>query len=89
MTNLTTDAAAYVAALAETIRGRSVPMAVVDDAGRYDGLGAITADDQPQRRFGVRDMRHVALYRLMPVAYNPAAQSIVDGARAWLEANPA
>jgi hypothetical protein len=58
--------------LASTIAASPIPMAVCDYAGRFDGDGKITADSP--RRFGTRDLRHVAIYKLDVVRFNPAAR---------------
>lgn len=61
-----------IEALAAQIASSPIPLAVVDYAGRVDADGLIT-EDSP-RRYGYRDLRHVAIYGLKVVRYNPAAR---------------
>ncbi|WP_282093523.1 hypothetical protein [Epibacterium ulvae] len=42
-------------------------MNVVDYAGRTDGAGEITIESPPQRRYGLRDSQHVAIYGLTSI----------------------
>lgn len=58
--------------LAQSIASSPIAMAVVDYAGRYDGDGLVT-EDSP-RRYGVRDLRHVAIYGLTALRFNAAAR---------------
>jgi hypothetical protein len=60
--------------LAAMIAASPIPMAVVDYAGRCDGDGKITERTDPRRRFGTRDLRHVSIYGLKAVRFNPAAR---------------
>lgn len=65
---------AHIDALAASIENRTCPMAVVDYAGMRDGDGPITKDDEPRRRYGTRDMRHVAIYKFTTLHLNKAAR---------------
>lgn len=69
-----TDATQTLADLAASIAGRSCPMAVVDYAGKRDGMGWIKESSPPTRRYGVRDMNHVKSYDLTVVSLNQAAK---------------
>lgn len=59
--------------LAKLEEGVAVPMAIVDYLGRRDADGLVTERTCMDRRFGSRDMRHVAIYDLRAVRLNPAA----------------
>lgn len=59
--------------LAKLEEGVAIPMAVVDYLGRRDADGLVTEASCMDRRFGSRDMRHVAIYDLRVVRLNPAA----------------
>lgn len=73
-TTYTADQTARIERLSCMIEDSTCPMAVVDYLGRVDGDGRVTLKSDPRRRFGTRDMRHVAIYGLKVVALNPAAQ---------------
>ena len=64
---------AYIANLFLTIKDNKTPMAVVDYLGRVDADGQVDEDTCLRRRYGVRDMRHVAIYKLTVVKCNEAA----------------
>lgn len=70
-----TQAADHLARLAADIAGKACPMAVVDYLGRRDADGRIDEATPDNRRYGVRDMRHVEIYALKVVSLNPAAQA--------------
>jgi hypothetical protein len=73
MTLYTPAQQAHIDKLLGSVAGSPIPMAVTDDAGRVDGNGPILETDEPSRRFGVRCMDHVAIYKLKVVAKNQAA----------------
>lgn len=59
---------AYIEHLKEQAdRSETRKMNVVDYAGRADGDGKITEDSPPQRRYGLRDSNHVAIYNLKSI----------------------
>lgn len=60
--------------LAAQISTSPIPMAVVDYAGRVDGDGLITEASPDRRRYGTRDLRHVAIYGLKALRFNQAAR---------------
>lgn len=67
--------------LADTVEHYSVPMAVVDYLGRqkqafgsHDLKFVEVTEDDPER-FGVRDLRHVAIYNLEVVSFNAAGRA--------------
>jgi hypothetical protein len=71
--------ASYIDALAKSIEGNPVPMAVVSYVGKHDGDGIVTdgnsAKGEPlSRMYGTRDMRHVAIYKLDALRLNKAAR---------------
>lgn len=68
----TTAQTARIDQLAGLIASSPIPQAVVDYAGRVDGDGMI--GENSSRRFGTRDLRHVEIYRLAVVRFNPAAR---------------
>ena len=70
------EKAAYVEDLFRTIETSSCPMAVVDYLGRRDADGWVKPDTCLRRRYGVRDMRHVAIYKLAVVKRNHAAWAL-------------
>lgn len=64
---------AHIERLFDTIKNNRVPMAVVDYLGRVDADGMVDEQTELNRRFGTRDMRHVAIYDLKVVQRNQAA----------------
>lgn len=66
--------------LLSTIKNRTVPMAVVDYLGKQkqdfgsNELRFVTITEDDPERFGVRDLRHVEIYRLKVVVLNEAAE---------------
>lgn len=64
----------YVETLAAQIAATPVAMAVVDYAGRRDADGLVTESSPDRRRYGTRDLRHVAIYGLKVIRTNPAAR---------------
>ena len=65
---------AHIDRLFSMIKGNTVPMAVVDYLGKvHAGFELVTEDSPLDVRFGVRDMRHVALYDLTTIRLNKAA----------------
>lgn len=67
------EAKTYVADLFRTIECSSTPMAVVDYLGRRDADGWVKPSTPLIRRYGVRAMGHVAIYKLKVVRVNAAA----------------
>jgi hypothetical protein len=64
----------HIETLAAMIAATPVAMAVVDYAGRVDADGPVTEASPDRRRYGTRDLRHVAIYGLKVVQLNPAAR---------------
>ena len=60
--------------LLETIEHNPVSMAVVDYLWRRDADGVVTETTSLDRRFGTRDLRHVAIYDLTVVRLNKRAR---------------
>lgn len=80
MKNYTHEQQSVIDCLAATINADPCPMAVVDYLGMRDGDGVVTKRSHLSRRFGCRDMRHVAIYKLKVVELNQAAQAQREGA---------
>lgn len=87
----TPEQEAYIKVLKDTIEGFKIPMAVVDYKGKMiqtfdptvkaNSMGMVEVTDDnviPSERFGVRDLRHVNIYSLTVVSFNPVAQKQVD-----------
>lgn len=72
-TTYTPQQLARIDHLAGLDAGKSIPLAIVDYLGRRDADGLVTEASCMDRRFGSRDMRHVAIYDLRVVRLNPAA----------------
>lgn len=71
--------ASYIDALAKSIEGNHIPMAVVSYVGSYDADGIVTdgnnaKGEELRRMYGTRDMRHVAIYKLPVLRLNAAAR---------------
>lgn len=79
----TEEQQARISTLFDCIEHRTVPMAVVDYLGKqYQVLGSnelkfayVTEETELSERFGVRDLRHVAIYGLTVVRKNRSALS--------------
>lgn len=67
--NYTAQQQARINQLLESIRTNPVPMAVVDYNGMIGSDFKRVEADDPER-FGVRDMRHVKIYKLHVVVKN-------------------
>lgn len=78
MSTYTPEQVERIARLHGSIAKLACPMAVVDFLGRVDGAGWIDADSSLDRRFGTRDMRHVAIYKLEVVLTNVAAAELQE-----------
>lgn len=72
---------AYLAGLFGSIEASVIPMAVVDYLGMRDMEGVVTPEACLQRRFGVRDLRHVELYNFPVIALNRAGRLSPAGSR--------
>lgn len=76
----TKEQEAKIELLLSTIINRHISMAVVDYLGRMhqifvqDGLKVAQVTEDDPERFGVRDMRHVEIYKLKVVRLNKAAE---------------
>ena len=68
------DQIARIDHLLEGIEYHPVKMAVVDYLGTRDADGLVTERTELTRRFGTRDLRHVAIYDLTVVRMNRAAR---------------
>lgn len=71
----------YLAGLFGSIEASVIPMAVVDYLGMQDMEGVITPLSSLQRRFGVRDPRHVEMYDIPVIALNRAGRLSPTGSR--------
>lgn len=75
------DQLARIDSLLEGIEFHPVKLAVVDYLGTRDADGLVTEKTGLDRRFGTRDLRHVAIYDLTVVRLNRTArQAQPDGA---------
>lgn len=72
------DQQAHIASQLEMIEYLPVKMAVVDYLNTRDGDGLVTATSDLSRRFGTRDLRHVAIYDLTVVCLNRTARNHQD-----------
>lgn len=72
------DQQAHIASQLEMIEYLPVKMAVVDYLGTRDGDGLVTTTTELTRRFGTRDLRHVAIYDLTVVCLNRTARTHQD-----------
>lgn len=68
------DQLAHIDSQLEEIEYLPIKMAVVDYLDRRDGDGLVTETSDLNRRFGTRDLRHVAIYDLVVVRLNRAAR---------------
>lgn len=69
------DQQAHIASLLEGVEYHPVKMAVVDYLGMRDADGQVTPTTGLDRRFGTRDLRHVAIYGLAVVCLNRSARN--------------
>lgn len=74
MTTYTKHQQDHIDRLAQSIEANPVSMAVVDYLGRRDADGLVTDRTENSRRFGTRDLRHVAIYGLEVVSLNAKAR---------------
>lgn len=65
---------AHIAALKEEADATSFLSAVVDYLGFYDDGGWIDLTTEPRRRFGVRSIAHVSVYKFPVVHYGLRAR---------------
>lgn len=72
------DQQAHIASLLEGIEYHPVKLAVVDYLGTRDADGLVTTTTGLERRFGTRDLRHVAIYDLTVVCLNRTARNAQD-----------
>lgn len=68
------DQIARIDHLLEEVEYLPIKMAVVDYLNTRDGDGLVTEQTDLSRRFGTRDLRHVAIYDLTVVRLNRAAR---------------